>query len=561
MADRFGGIALGEEERDRFGGVAPPIERSPGEKFLGGMEVGKTMVGSALTEVVAGYAGTVAQMMPGGMEGGDVVKTIRDLAAPHLEPQTVAGREYMETIAGHPAVQWAGEKMEQAGDFLGNTMMDATNNPTLAAGAKAIPEGLASLTGGGAAAGSIRGGKRMAEGVRNMRGRGEQTRHSLMDGDNVNDNVGKMLTTTGRVVPDPQAKMMVNQGWRPEFIGTLNQANQKTRNKIMHMFNIMKKGNKNEVYQVRNRPSSIVGESLEERLQFLNNVKNGARKDLSRIVKNELKGKPVDIKPAIDAFEARLVDDLKMTITKDGDYNVHYFGSALRDSKGAQEVIGNFVRNMKEGGEVDAFRVHHLKLYLDETLSMGKRGKSPTGKPVSDKAMAVMGQLRHDLNIAIQQAHEPYKVANTTIHETMGAMEPAMKLAGKDFKFTDTLSSQKLGVIMRTIRSNYKSGGEMLEMVDNVEDIAVKYGGKFEDDIVIQRMVADEFERMFKAEGAQSLRGIMDQSADKAIDAATGQMTATGAVATGAKALYRKTRGLNQENQIKAMEDWLKSRM
>ena len=86
---------------------------------------------------------------------------------------------------------------------------------------------------------------------------------------------------------------------------------------------------------------------------------------------------------------------------------------------------------------------------------------------------------------------------------------------------------------------------------NDIERVARKYGGKFDDDLLTQTLFSDELDNVFGPAARTSFHGQIKQAVKGAAGAVTRPAdTAVEAVAHGAD----KLRGINQENAFKAIK-------
>jgi len=107
-----------------------------GETILGAGEAGLGLVSSAIAEPVAGLAGIAGTMLPGEKgQGADWVQGTRDTLT--YQPRTEAGQGAMR--GAQQFVQPLAEGIQATEGFLGDTAMDLTGSPAVAAAATTIP--------------------------------------------------------------------------------------------------------------------------------------------------------------------------------------------------------------------------------------------------------------------------------------------------------------------------------------------------------------------------------------------------------------------------------------
>ena len=117
--------------------TAKPFEEDAtlGEDLLGAAEVGGTILSSAIAEPLAGLSGLVASAFDGAETGANVVNIVKDALT--FEPRSEEGKAKLKSVAEFVAP--IGEKLGQAESFLGESVLDATGSPELAAIAHSLP--------------------------------------------------------------------------------------------------------------------------------------------------------------------------------------------------------------------------------------------------------------------------------------------------------------------------------------------------------------------------------------------------------------------------------------
>lgn len=122
------------------GGAGPafpdrPTQATTSEGLLGGAEVAGTVISSAIAEPIAGLSGLVASAFGGVDSGVDTINLVKDALT--FEPRTEEGKAKLKSIG--ELVAPVAEKLGQAESFLGNSVLDATGSPELAAIAHSLP--------------------------------------------------------------------------------------------------------------------------------------------------------------------------------------------------------------------------------------------------------------------------------------------------------------------------------------------------------------------------------------------------------------------------------------
>ena len=123
-----------------------PVESigpSLGESALGVAEVAGTVLSSAIAEPIAGLSGIVATIFGDTSVGADTVNLVKDALT--FEPRTKEGKAKLKAVGEFVAP--AGSAISSAESFLGNSVLDATGSPELAAIAHSLPTAALELLG------------------------------------------------------------------------------------------------------------------------------------------------------------------------------------------------------------------------------------------------------------------------------------------------------------------------------------------------------------------------------------------------------------------------------
>ena len=110
-------------------------ESTIGQDLLGGAEVAGTVLSSAIAEPIAGLSGIVASIFGDTASGADTVQLVKDALT--FEPRTEAGKSQLKAVGEFVAP--AGEALSSTESFLGESVLNATGSPALAAIAHSLP--------------------------------------------------------------------------------------------------------------------------------------------------------------------------------------------------------------------------------------------------------------------------------------------------------------------------------------------------------------------------------------------------------------------------------------
>ena len=365
-----------------------------------------------------------------------------------------------------------------------------------------------------------------------------------------------------QVLPDNEAAETLKQGWKDGVVASVKAATDKDRQAMAKMLNIYKLGQKNERFRAVNRPSDVLGESIENRISALASQRKSAGEMIGRVAEEQLKGARVDVQPAMNQFLSDLADiGVRVEFDGKGVAKAVLQGSDIQGDKTAQRLLNNVLERLSTTNVPDAYGVHTAKRFIDTQVSYGKK---QLANPLSAQAERIVKGLRRNLNNTLGELNSDYKAANARFSDTTDALSDMQKAVGTSVNFDDENAAKALGTAARKLTSNYASRANMISALSKANDVAAQYGAKFNDDIVNQVIFANELDRMFGAAADTSLKGQMAQAAKTGLTAAKEVARGGGGLTERAINLaamgLERARGINEENAIKAMEQILKRR-
>lgn len=518
----------------------------------------------------------------------DTLNRTRDAIS--FEPETQAGQRGVETLGrgaqfvdelpgtltGTDATISGG--MERARKGLGDTAMDITGSPEAATAAYIIPDAVLSYLG---LRGLGAGGKAAREFVPGLfdlqsptkRRIAQKLAHGLTDADtapykltktteelpaplkaNKTKDVINYLRKGGpKVSKDPKALDAIKQGFDKGVVATIKGASPVDRDKMLKMVNFMERGKKNAKFQMRNRPTDIVGDSLMERYKAVKEINREAANRLDGVAKS-LQGKPVNYQIAMNDFLTQL-RDTGVKLTQDGDSLKPVFaGSRFEGSTQAERIITRLVKRMSDTKPPDAYDVHRLKGFIDEQVDFGKSKGGLTGK-----AETIVKSLRRGLDQALDQKFPEYNKVNTKYADTRGALDMFDKASGTIDLAADN-ADKATGVLMRRLMSNVQSRAALINSIDEIQSVAGKYGRTFDDDLMTQVLFADELDSVFGPVARTSFQGQIKQGVEQGVNMAAEAGTNDGLMRMGLKAaggLVDRARNINEEAAFQSIKDLL----
>lgn len=363
----------------------------------------------------------------------------------------------------------------------------------------------------------------------------------------------KMANEAGKVVDDPIAREAVKQGLPEGKVAVIKSASPEDKVKMKKMLEIRKKGISNERFGASNRATDVSGETGMNLARHIEKVNREAGEKLNSVAK-ALAGRKADPSKALTQF-GEAMDGHGITIKKGGQLN--FKGSDFEGVPSTQRLITNiWDRTMRAVKTGDAYQLHRLKTFIDENVSHGKQVEGLSGK-----AERLVKGLRRGIDEALDSKFPTYNKVNTQFSDTINEMNKLADYLGVDFKMGKEFANMKMGTALRRLMGNSQNRAAMHQALESAQAVAKKYGYKGKDDIVNQALFADILDDLFGAEAKTSLQGDVEAAFGAASELGSAASDVvkggTGFISGPLKAtkfIYDKTRGISQENKIKALE-------
>jgi len=324
-----------------------------------------------------------------------------------------------------------------------------------------------------------------------------------------------------------------------------------TRRGMMRQVMKVEKAKGDRKARALERTADIPGEALVRQHNFVLGNKKQAGAQLGRVAK-KLKKESVNINEPINSFLDGL-DRLGVKFDEKGKPN--YKNAIFEDNAPAEALVNTVVKRIKRNdgfSEVDGLSAHEFKKFIDEQVSYGKQAEGGLGK-----VEGVVKSLRREVNDSISSISKDYKQANKQFSDTVTVLDELESVAGKKLDFSGRHADKAAGTLLRSQTNNTGKRANLLTAIEDLEVVANKYGGSFDDDILSLSIFAEELDTIFGTGATTSLRGEVGKAGfDTAVDVS--QMTVLGAGALAAKEGARRLRGINEKNQLKSIKKLLK---
>lgn len=308
-----------------------------------------------------------------------------------------------------------------------------------------------------------------------------------------------------KVISDPVAKNAVNDGFSEKFVGYVKQLSADDKKKVSQMIDTVERG-ENEFYASKySRPSDVVGDSLSDRVRYVKQTNKVAGSEIDRAAE-KLKGQSVDVSAPVSNF----IDELgKMGVTLDKNNVPKFKGSDIEGFGADEKIIAQVIGRMRNTKAPDAYDVHRLKRYIDRNVTYGKASEGG----VDPATTRVLKSLRTNLDNMLDESFPEYNSANVKYKDTIQALDDMQTAAGKVDLLSDG-SEKAIGSRARALLSNQQGRSNLENSIRQLDSVAKKYNGRFDDDILAQVAVVDELEKVFGTRASTSLGGELTKTAE-----------------------------------------------
>ena len=338
-----------------------------------------------------------------------------------------------------------------------------------------------------------------------------------------------VLNGVGKVKTDPVATKAISGGVDEGVVALVKGSSRSDKSKFRKMLAHTQRGRQNARERALNRANDVAGESIVSRIKVVNLANRKAGAQIKKAAES-LKGKAGNFDSVVDDFVGELnTMGIKIGRGADGEIIPLFEDSAVEGLGALEKPLKKIIYRMQKGN-YDGYRAHELKQYIDEFVQFGK---TPKGG-LAGKTERAIKSLRHNLKESLNEQFPEYGRVNGAYAETKAVLDDLRSTAGSKIDILGRNSDKALGTLSRSVMSNIRSRGGMLNTLDDLDKMAAKYGGQFDDDIISQAVFSNELDRLFGAQAQTSLQGDAQKAVtrgmkegglkDKAIDYAADKL-------------------------------------
>ena len=371
------------------------------------------------------------------------------------------------------------------------------------------------------------------------------------------ESVGFKLDPQGNVVKDAVQEKAIKIGLDRNIISQISQSSPADKDVIGQMLNIVRKGRQNKTFADFNLPRQVLGDSLYGRFQVIKEANTTAGKGV-KAAKDDLKEMPFDT----DEFTGGPVRDFLADLSGSGvtiadDLTPVFKGSDFDKAPNAQKIITDAVDAITTLEGKSMYDAHRLKSIIDEMAGEF----SATTKGLGAKSDRIIKDLRYNVNQYIRRYSDDYANANDAYSETIDILNDTERLIGK----RNTVGPAPLARTARSTLSNAQRSDELMQLIQNMDKTAKKYGGDFPDDLETQISVVQTIETLFSGtKPSASIGGEFTKGMKSTEDAIKTALNANGTtipdlIIMGGKKAFGKSKDEQLDELLGVLNDLIKT--
>lgn len=389
---------------------------------------------------------------------------------------------------------------------------------------------------------------------------------TLSGADNVDDVAGSKAATqsskqragytieNGKVVADKKAQALLKQGIDDKNVAIMQSMSQKDKDAARKMLTAAKRAG--DAADEIVRPQEIVGETFMARARDVEKLNQTAGKQIDEIARTTLAGKQIPYGGVYDDLVNTLqrngVDtDLLANAQNADDIANAFRGSSFDDIPTVQKTLANAFKKVG-ADDLDGLQLHRLKRYLDNQVTYGKSAEGLTGD-----AERILKGLRAGIDDVLDTAVPQYNAANTQYRDTIDALDEVRRLIGKEYLGAKNIQNLRAGEVANRLLGN--ASARPLSALQNLENVAKKYGVTYNDNVIKQIKFADLLDDVYELHPTRGFTGQTSRGIEQAMGFTDRLRTSgvTSALIDTAGEYVQKARGISPESAQRAIEEFL----
>lgn len=439
------------------------------------------VAGSIGSSILAEPASGLYGLMTAAGTGGDSERAAEAVGAARdaltFSPQTQGSRDMMASVGDFLAP--VGEAFETVSSFLGDEVLEWTGSPELATVAYSLPTAALELVG----VKGLRGIKRMSEAdvinAQKAALRDPELRYS--------GSVAEVkLNSKGQLVKDKAGISLVENGIRPNDAAVITNSSKATKARMARMADVFEQGKGNDVFSMSNKTTSVIGESVTQRLSAAKLKREALGKRLNAIVEGEAGKASVDISDSLSGLNSALTSEGvvpaisrtgKVTLPEDWHKGSVFELSKMAPARKAIEDAYRLFEMNTANGQTTLRQAHKLKKNLDELIDASKLSQSG----VSNNTIRTLAGVRRSVNESLSGI-SGYGAVNRELRSIIEAMEPFSRYMKPGEDWVDARVSGVVGQAMKDLAADSARASDLAEGLTSLDTALRASGISFKDD-------------------------------------------------------------------------------
>lgn len=375
---------------------------------------------------------------------------------------------------------------------------------------------------------------------------------------------GRILNPSKNPIPleEPLKKEAISAGIDERVIDLIDGASYADRVKMQRQ---MAQAYKKSKSYMTERPVSIAGESVMERVNHVSEARKQVGKEYGELVKR-LPNQPVDVSAVKKGFLDALEEDgvvlkggvdeapkaaVGGKVAKPEKVKLDFSKTRYRNDKGAQKLISQLYDDLS-ADRLTPKEIVTTRQRIFDDLDLGSKQQA-----LSDRTSSVIKRVRDELDEPLRAMSPAYAEKSKLYAQTMEALKDFYKLMGKSFQDgEESVMNLRAGEVGSRLGGNASANPIMV--LDQLEQAALATGMEVDDDLARQFFFADILDDAYGITQPKSLRGDVTRAGEQAMEnVGLAADFARGKALSVTGKLYQRAMGQTKEDQIELLKKLL----
>lgn len=371
---------------------------------------------------------------------------------------------------------------------------------------------------------------------------------------NAPKNISNKVAETVEKMNRPEVvKKATSTGIDDNIVNFIRESAPEEKTAFRKMFDMAEKSGKD--LRFREQPSQVAGQTILKRAEHLIKVKDMGVAQTNRVI-NSLDQRPKDVSGITLQFLKDLREKGVMVIKRGKGIQLVSNGKVPNGDLPFYREMYNLLQPDKSGKVMKTYRnLHQLRQRIFNELNLAKART----QPFSDDVASYGEHLRKLLADPLDQASKgKYRLTQRKTADALGTLREFVQLLGYkgDLEKLGT-KDLRVGEVASRILGN--ASDRPMTVLQQLDDMAKKYGYKGKDSYLDQIQFADILESVFGTTKTRSLRGQVGKAGMDVVSETTGAVNdaASGNILGLAGRAIKHILGKSKDDQIRALKELL----